>query len=65
MGSIQGSKTVLVSTHVVEQLLFSLFHSILTFDFDLTLVALLTFWVPMGYFWGQGRAQKLFWGLLM
>ena len=32
-----GSKIVLGSTHVVEQLLFSIVPSILTFDFDLIL----------------------------
>ena len=32
-----GSASVLGSTHVVEQLSFSLFLSILTFDFDLIL----------------------------
>ena len=35
--SVEGSKTVLGSTHVVEQLSFSMFPSILTFDFDLIL----------------------------
>ena len=33
----KGSNTVLVSTHVAEQLLFSMFPSILTFDVDLIL----------------------------
>ena len=32
-----GLKTVLGSTHGVEQLLFSVFPSIMTFDFDLNL----------------------------
>ena len=32
-----GLKTVLVYTHVVEQLLFSMFSSSTTFDFDLIL----------------------------
>ena len=41
-----GSKTVLGSTHVVEQLLFSMFSSILTFDFDLIFGSFLTFWGP-------------------
>ena len=36
-------KTVLGSTHVAEQLLFSIVPSILTFDFDLTLGSFLTF----------------------
>ena len=41
MGS--GSKTVLGSAHVVEQLLFSMLPSIVTFDFDLILGSFLTF----------------------
>ena len=34
LGLGKGSKTVLEYTHVVEQLSFSMFPSILTFDFD-------------------------------
>ena len=60
-----GLKIVLGSTNVVEQLLFSMFSLILTFDFDLLLGPFLTFWGPNGLFWGWGRVQKLFWGLLM
>ena len=37
LGSGYGSKTVLGSTHVVEQHLFSILSSILTLDFPLTL----------------------------
>ena len=44
-GLEKGSKTVLESTHVVEQLSFCMFLSILTFDFDLILGLFLTFWV--------------------
>ena len=40
----KGLKTVLGSTHVVKQLLFSIVASILTFDFDLILGSFLTFW---------------------
>ena len=58
-------KTVLGSTHVAEQLLFSMFPSILTFDFALNLGSFLTFWGSNGLFWGQGGVQKLFWGLLI
>ena len=43
-------KTVLVSTHVAEQLSFSMIHSILTFEFDLILGSILTFWSPNGLF---------------
>ena len=45
------------STNVVKQLSFSMLPSILTFDFDAG--------VLMGYFWGWGKVQKLFWGLLI
>ena len=45
------------STHIVQQLLFSLFPSILTFDFDLSLGLFLTFWGDNGIFlssmWGS------------
>ena len=37
---------ILGSTHIVQQLLFSLFPSILTFDFDLILGSFLTFFWP-------------------
>ena len=57
--------TVFGSTHVVEQLSFSMFPSTLSFDFDLWLESFLIFWALMGYFWGWGRVRKLFWGLLM
>ena len=49
----------------MQQLLFSMFPSILTFDFDLILGRFLLFRALMGYSWGWGGAQKLFWGLLM
>ena len=45
------------STYVVEQLLFSIVPSILTFDFDLILGSFLAFWGPNGLFSG------LRWGL--
>ena len=50
-GSESGSTTVFGSTHLVEQLLFSMFPSILTFDFDSILGPFLTFWGPNGLFW--------------
>ena len=52
--------TVLGSTHVVEQLSFSMFPSTLAFDFDLMLGSPLTFWALMGYFWGWGRVRNCF-----
>ena len=50
---------------VVEQLSFSLFLLILTFDFDLIFGSFLTFWALTGYFWGWRRIQKMFLALLM
>ena len=52
----KGSKTVLGSTHVVEQLSFSMFPSILTFDFDLLLGSFFTFGGPKGRF--QKKKKK-------
>ena len=43
----------------------SLFLSILTFTFDLILGHFLLFGALTGYYWGWGRVQTLFWGLLM
>ena len=66
LGLGKGSKTVLGYTHVVEQLLFSMFPLILTFDFDLILLSFFNFWGPNGLrFWGSGWVRKLSWGLLM
>ena len=64
LGSGQGSKTVLGSTHVIEKLLFPIDPSILTFNFDLIFRSFWLFGALMGYFWGWGRVQKLFWGLV-
>ena len=44
--------------HVVEQLSFSLFFSILMFDFDLILGSFLTFWGPNGLFWWLEKGSK-------
>ena len=68
MGHFEGWDQVQItlgSIHIVQQLLFSLFPSILIFDFDLILGLFFTFWALMGYFWGWDRVQKLFCGLLM
>ena len=46
-------KIVWRSTHVVEQLLFSIIPSILNFDFDLILGPFLTFWGSNGLFLGS------------
>ena len=54
----QGSTAVFGSTHVVEQLSFSLFLSILTFDFDLILGSFLTFWGPNGLILCSGYGSK-------
>ena len=54
LGLWKGSKTILGSTHVVEQLSFSMLPSIMTFDFDLILRSFLNFWGPNGVFLGLG-----------
>ena len=46
------------STHVVEQLSFTLFLSTLTFDFDLVLGSFLTFWGPNGLFLGLEKGSN-------
>ena len=48
MGLGKGWKIVLRSTHVVEQLSFTMLPSILTLDFDLILRSFFTFWGPNG-----------------
>ena len=55
-----GLKTVLGSTHVVEQLSFSMFPSILTFDLDSILGSFLTFWGPNWLFWRSRKGSKTF-----
>ena len=66
LGLGKGSKTVLGYTHVVEQLSFSMFPSILTFDFDLILWSFFNFWGPNGLYFGDlGWVRKISWGLLM
>ena len=47
------AQIVFGSTHIVQQLLFSLFPSILAFDFDLILGLFFTFWGPSGLFLGS------------
>ena len=49
---------VLGSTHIMQQLLFSLFPSILMFDFDLILGLFLTFLGPNGLFLGAMWGSK-------
>ena len=46
------------STHVVVQLSFSMFFSILTFDFDFIFGSFLTFWGPNGLFLGLGKGSN-------
>ena len=58
MGSGWVLTTVLGSSHVVEQLSFSLFLSILTLDFNLIFGSFLTFWGPNGLFLGLGKGAK-------
>ena len=54
LGLGKGWKIVLRSTHVVEQLPFSLSLSILTLDFYLILGSFFTFLGPNGLFLGFG-----------
>ena len=58
MGAGYGLKTVFGSIHVVEQLLFSMFSLIFTFDFDLILGSFFNFWGPNGLFLGVGKGPK-------
>ena len=44
------------------KLLSFIFHSILTFDFDLILVSSLNFWGPNGIFLDWGKAHNLYLG---
>ena len=55
LGSGFGSKTVLMSTHLVEQLLFSIVPSVQTFDFDLILGSFFTFLSANGLDWGWSK----------
>ena len=50
--------TVLGSNHVVEQFSFSLFLSIMTFDFDLFLGVFWTFWGPNRLFLGLRKGSN-------
>ena len=50
---------------MTEEFLFSMFPSILTLNFYLVLGLFLTFQARMGYSWGWGTAEKLFWGLFL
>ena len=45
-----GLTTTLGSTHVVEELSFSMFLSILIFDFGIILGSFFTYWGPNGLF---------------
>ena len=55
-----GLKYCLGSTHVVEQFLFSIVSSILTFNFDLILGSFITFRGPNWLFLGLGVGFKNF-----
>ena len=60
LGLGKGSNSVLGSTHVVEQLSFSMLSLILTFYFSLIWDNfLLVLGALTGYFWGWGRVQQL------
>ena len=57
-GLEKGSTTVLASTHVTEKHSFSMFPSILTFDFDLILGIFFTFGGPNGLLLGFRKGSK-------
>ena len=63
LGLGYDSKTVLESTHEVEQLQFCMFLLILIFDFDLILGSFLKFWGPNGPVSGVGVGFKNFFGV--
>ena len=63
LGLGKGLTTVLGSTQVVEQLSFSLFLSILTFDVDLILFCFFTFWDSIGPILGSGQGSNAVLGL--
>ena len=50
--------TLLGYTHIVEQLSFSMFLSIMSFEFDLILGPFFTFWGPNGLFLGLGKGPN-------
>ena len=50
----QGSKTFFGSTHIAEQLLFSMLPWFLTFNVYLILGSFMAFWGPNGLFMGLG-----------
>ena len=58
LGSVKDSKTILESTHVVEQHLFFMFSSNQTFDFDLIWGHLLTFLGFDGVYLVSGLGSK-------
>ena len=58
-------QVVLGFTHIVQQLLFSLFPSILMFDSDLILGLFLTFLGPIGLFFGLMWGSKTVLGPIM
>ena len=62
LGSEFCLKTVLGSTHVVKKLSFSVFPSILKFDFYLILGSFLSFWGPNGLFLGSMWGSKTVFG---
>ena len=58
MGLGYGLKTFFGSTHIVEQLSFCMFPSIIIFNFDLILGSSLTFWSSNGLFFGWGWGSQ-------
>ena len=61
-GYLGGSNIIVGFTHIVQQLLVSMFPS--TFDFDL-IFGCGCFGTWMGYLWGSMYESKKIWGLVM
>ena len=58
LGLGYDSKTFFESTHIAEQLLFSMLLWFLTFIVDLILGSFMAFWGPMGLFFWLGKGSK-------
>ena len=61
----QGSKTFLGSTSIAEQLLFSMLSSSLSLEFELIFAKCWLLGTLKGYFWGWGKVQEHFLGLII
>ena len=58
-------KNIFMSTHIAQEYMFSIFPSILTFNFDQIYGLFLFFGAHIGYFGGWNKVQNLFSGVLI